>query len=134
MGAWGHGSFQNDAAGDWEDDFAARGVEAVASTLKAVTGLPEDEDLAQTTASQAIAAAEVVAAARDGDTSRLPDELVARAFAVHQNAIAAASLHQQARRAVDRVLRQSELKELWEDSEDFQKWLTVVNALDARLR
>jgi uncharacterized protein DUF4259 len=130
MGAWAHGSFDNDNALDWRHDFEAKGSNAITLALSTVTGLPEDECPGTTAACKAIAAAEVVAAANDGDASKLP-ESVSRALATHRHAIDPTTLLPQASSAVDRILRESELKELWEGSEE---WLAEMKALQARLR
>jgi Domain of unknown function (DUF4259) len=73
MSAWGHGSFDNDAAADWVYRFDQEGVAAVASALARVAEFPEDEYLEDPEASAAIAAAEIVASARDGDVSGLSE-------------------------------------------------------------
>jgi hypothetical protein len=130
MGAWSHGSFDNDNALDWRHDFEAWGSYAITLALNTVIGLPDDEYPGTTMACKAIAAAEVVAAANDGDASKLP-ETVSKALAVHRYAIDPITLLPRACSAVDRILWQSELKELWAGSEE---WLAEMKALQTRLR
>src|SRR5215468_1909995 len=69
MGAWGHGSFENDDAADWVHEFELQGASAVVSALEYISRFPEEEYLEAPGASVAIAAAEIVAAARDSDLS-----------------------------------------------------------------
>jgi hypothetical protein len=132
MGAWGRGSFDNDDAADWVYEFERDGVTAVRSAVQQAAGLGEDEYLEAPEASQAVAAAEIVAAARDGDLSKL--SATARdAFPGRQHAVASANLSELARQAVERVLRRSELKDLWEEGDEGEAWSQDVAALLARL-
>ena len=82
-------------------------------------------------ASAVVAAAEFVAAARDGDLSRLG--IARNDFAAHRSSLASPHLLPLARRALDRVLRKSELRDLWTEGPD-QGWLNEMNGLSARLR
>jgi Domain of unknown function (DUF4259) len=123
---------QEDAS-DGVCEFERDGVAAVESALRQVAGLGDDDYLEAPEASQAIAAAKIVAAARDGDLSRL--SAPARdAFPGRQQAVAGASLSELAVQAVERVLRQSELKDLWEEADDGEAWSQDVAARLARLR
>jgi hypothetical protein len=133
MGAWGHGSFDNDDAMDWLQEFDAAGAAAATTALSHVTSLNEGGYLEAPEASMALAAAELIAAARSGDSSRLPAD-AAPMLARHQPSLTGAMLLDTARRAVARVLKESELKELWEDSPDRQAWQDGVQDLLSRLR
>jgi len=70
MGAWGIGHFENDAAADWLFDLESEGLSALRAPLMRAA---EPEVLEANEASEALAAAVVVAAARDGLRSGLPD-------------------------------------------------------------
>ena len=133
MGTTGFGTFDNDDAMDWLDGFGSDGASSVQTALDFVTGLDPLDYLEATEAAQALAAAEIVAAARDGDPSRLPKDVVGR---LKENAakINAAKLLAPARRAVMRILKSSELKELWEDSPDAEDWEMDVRDLLERLK
>ena len=133
MGAWGHGSFDNDDAMDWLQEFEEGGLGAVESAFDAVTSLSEGDYLEAPEASMALAAAEIVATARDGDTSGLPDS-VDPMLAQHQSSLMEDGLLDSARKAVTRVYRESELKELWQDSPDRQAWQDGLRNLLSRLR
>ena len=100
-----------------------------------MTGLGAGDYLEAPEASSAIAAGEVVAAVRDGDVSRLP-EAAQGWLAGHGDGLFAPALLALAHRAVERVLTQSELKELWEEGDDdaqSEAWATGVRQLIARL-
>ena len=133
MAAAGYATFDNDDAMDWLDGFGSDGASAIQSALDPVTELDPLDFLAAAEAAHALAAAEVVAAARDGDTSRIPKDAVPR---VTENAakINAAKLLGPARRAVSRVLESSELKDTWEDSPDAEDWEIDVRELLERLK
>jgi len=133
MGAWGIGSFENDDAMDWLDSFEAEGPGAIETALTDVVELSKDDYLESTEACHALAAAELVAAARDGDVTSLPDTFGGQ-FAEHTEAINEADLAALARRAVLRVLRASELKELWDETDDADEWAESVRELADRLR
>ena len=133
MGAWGANSFENDDAADWVFEFSSVGVEAVVSALDRVCKLAPDEYLEAPDALVAIAAAEIVAAAKDGDRSNL-SESAREAFDRHQLSLAELPLLDQARRAVERVLAQSELRALWEEGEGGEVWLDAMAEMLARLQ
>lgn len=132
MGAWGHGSFENDDAADWVGDFERDGIPAVRSALEQVSTLAQDEYLDATAASMAIAATELVAASRDGDLSKLP-ESIREAFATHRPSLNTAEILEVSRQSIARILHQSELKELWEESDDNEIWMQEMVRLAARL-
>lgn len=132
MGAWGAGSFENDDAADWVHEFEQSGVAAVRSASEAVSKLGDNEYLEAPEASMAIAAAEVVVAARDGDQSSL-SEGARECFSQFQASLTGADLLELARRAVARTRRQSELKELWQESAQCQSWLREIDRLSSRL-
>ena len=133
MGTWGHGSFENDDAMDWLQEFESGGAGAVESAFEAVTSLSDGDYLEAPDASMALAAAEIVAAARDGDTSGLPDT-AGPMLARHQTSLIEDDIMDNARRAVTRVFKESELKELWQDSPDRVAWQEGLRNLVSRLR
>ncbi len=132
MGAWGHGSFENDDAADFGIELESRGWEIVYSALHAATGLAPEEYLEAPEASQALAAAEVVAAVKTGEASRLPPDV--RAAVAGLGPLPDMALIDGARAAIVRVLADSELKDLWAESGDDSAWLEDVATLAERLR
>ena len=130
MGAWGAGSFDNDDASDWAWELEESGVGAIESAFNAVVA---GEDYVEAPhGSNAIAAAEVVAAALGRPTSEdLPEEV--EKFLEGKPAIGA-ELVELAKRAIARVLADnSELRELWEESDSFDEWKRIVTGLQQRL-
>jgi hypothetical protein len=129
MGTWGIGPFENDTAADWAWALEeASDLAPIEAALDAVgSGSYLDADLA----AEAIAAVEVLAALRGRPTTGLPDEV--RAWvAAHAQAVPDALLVD-ARRAVDAVAEHSELRELWEESDEYAAWRRGIEDLRARL-
>jgi hypothetical protein len=130
MGAHGHGPFDNDDAMDWVAELADADDESVLAEAFEAVSLDEDEDVDATDASVAVAAAEVVAALLDQPADELPEEVWE--FVERQRGVKP-SLVKLARKAVTRVLKDSELRSLWEDSDDFEAWKDSLEDLLSRL-
>lgn len=133
MAARGTGSFDNEDAMEWIAGFGGDGANAIEEALENITELDPTDYIEADVAAHAIAAAEVVAAARDGDVSHLPEEAVP---SLKENAakINAAKLLGTARKAITRVLKNSELKEQWEETSDAEDWEDGVRELLERLK
>jgi len=130
VGAWGAGSFENDAALDW-----AAGVQSVDQVrnaferLKARGAGAVDADLA----SEVVAAAETVALLLGRKSPGVPDELAQRLADAREPD---ADLYHSARSAVLQVMRNSELAELWEEAAQesgTNEWLEELTRLIDRL-
>ena len=128
MGAWGSGSFENDAALDW-----AAGVQSIDDVrdpferLKAEDSGYVDVDLA----CEVVAAAETVAMLMGRKSPDFPDDLAERLSGELDNA-----LYHQARSAVMKVMRNSELAELWQEGAEEtgnNEWLAAMTGLIDRL-
>jgi hypothetical protein len=131
-GAWGAGSFENDDALDWVNDCVrSTGPKVVASTLYVAL---DPKYLEAPEASSAIAAAEVVAAARGKPGARLPTEV--QAWLRQQSQTEMAKLAPTAAKAVERILSgpESELQALWKESKDYSSWQRSMQDLLVRLR
>ena len=131
MGAWGHSSFENDDALDWVGDLEeSTDTSAIIEALNAVTDDAEDY-IEAPECSMAIAAAEVVAALNGNGAPSRPEEVTEW---LKEKPKPEASLIAKARQAIDIVLADSELKELWEENtEDFPKWTAALEELISRL-
>ena len=129
MGTWEAGSFDNDDAQDWLAELEdANDTEPITEALLAVT---ENDDYVEAPESQqALAAAEIVAAMNGYPVADLPEEAAAW-VEEHDRAPSKRQLDL-ARRAVERVRTDSELKELWEEQEP-NEWYEKVDDLKARL-
>ena len=134
MGAWGSGSFDNDDAAD----FLAEVVESGdVSLLREVIAnvLSSTEYVEAPDACQAIVAAEVVAAALGRPTAAGQQEDALSAWVKRVRPDVDATLAAEARDALTRILASnSELRELWEDSDDFAEWRASVAELRQQLQ
>jgi hypothetical protein len=120
VGASGAGAFDNDDAMDFLAELPSRGTAALQEALTEVVALGPDDYLEAPEASRAVAAAELVAAMLGAAAVDLPQE------AAEWLADAQApdpSLQASAVAALERVVSNSELAELWEDSGD-DAWRT----------
>ena len=134
MGAWGPGSFDNDAAADWAMECArSAGFTLVEATLDNLLAAEDDERDASDE-EEAIAAAEVVARAAGNwgvrnAYSQALDDWIGTLGEQPGPALLA-----KARRAVQSIRGEpSELRELWSDSGDFAQWRGSLDGLLARL-
>lgn len=149
MGAWGIGVFENDSALDWAGDFCdAKNKKAfLEKTFKTIVptkaGLAfeklqgklfggEESYIEEDEASSALAAAEIVAALNNKPCRDLSEEVVQWIEDNKEKDLDA--LKQLALAAVEIVKNKSELRELWEESEEFGSWITLVEELEDRLR
>ena len=133
MGAWGSGSFENDDASDWIADFCDDpDKDLIAGTLSTVAEMGADGYLEAPDCSVGLAAAEVVAALKGAPNPDMPDEakdcLSKLKLKVEPSMVSLAS------RAVERIKTNSELKELWDESENPAEWYAAVGNLEARLK
>ena len=130
MGAWAHGGFDNDDALDFVGELTAAGTwEPAAEAITSVIRVG-DSYLEAPEASKALAAAEVIAAALGRSATKLPEKVVAW---VASCAAPERDLVEKARRALERVLGDSELKDLWRESSDSALWHREVEGLARRL-
>ena len=130
MGTWGIGTFENDDASDWVYELEPANdlsvVQAALATLNDATGYREAP-----TCVNALAAAEVVAALLGKPSPDLPEAVVGW---VSANArLPARDLRTNALTAIDKILGDSELRELWGETDDAEAWQASVQELRARL-
>lgn len=129
MGAWAYGSFDNDDAADFLTDVTGHGdlslIREVFDNMLTSTEYVEAPD-----ASQAIAAAEILAAALGRPTpAALREDELGQWISRIRPAVEP-ELVDRARDALTRILApQSELRELWEDTAEFQDWQAAVKEL-----
>ena len=128
MGAWGTGAFDNDDALDWVGELEDGGITAIEAALDEAV---RSSDLSAPTDVEAIAAAEVVAAAIGRPVPGLSEDIAA--LAAHVTPGVTPEHTARARTAVERVLNASELAELWAETDDADEWRGLVEDLIQRL-
>lgn len=134
MGTWSHEPFGNDTACDWAYEVKeSNDWSVVAATIKRVNDHGPDY-LDADLASEAVAAAEVLAKAlgkgsqQDAYTEAVDDWLASMTVSPAPELLADAD------KALARILGdESELKELWQDSGDDAEWVASVESLRAVL-
>lgn len=134
MGAWGFESFENDDAADFLADITESGD---SSLLREVLDnvLTSTEYLEAPDASQAIVAAEIIAAALGRPTIAAEKKEPLRQWLAQIRPEIDPELVAAASAALTRILAtNSELRELWEDSEEFPEWQASVTELLQQLQ
>lgn len=131
MGTWSYYNFDNDAAADFAEDFRETPNEATLYEALA-TAAEEEGYLEIDEASQALAAAEIVAAILGKPAADFPPGLLPAV--AHVDAADSDDLRELAEQAVEAVLQKSELQEEWAGSEDYGNWQKLQQDLLARLK
>lgn len=133
MGTWGIGSFENDDAADFMIDLLDSGdLSLIREVLDNV--LTSTEYVEAPDAALAIVAAEVAAAALGRATRAAQQEAGLADWLARIRPTIDDDLRQQAVNALRRILAEhSELRELWEDTEEFRDWQATVTDLDQLL-
>lgn len=132
MGTWSHEPFGNDTASDWAYDLEEQeDFSLVAQAIQSVLDNGADyldADLAM----EAIAAAEVLAKALGRGTQTDAYTEKVDAWLASIKAKPSADLLSKAQIALTRIMGpDSELKELWEESDDFEDWVSSVKTLQS---
>jgi hypothetical protein len=135
MGAWSEGSFGNDDAADWVNALEEQDDLSFVEATIARALVPPDEYLESPTACEAIAAAEVVArllgnwGMRDAETEPVD------AWVERVGLRPSSTLVIRTQDALSRILApNSELLELWEESDDSASWMKAMVELRSRVR
>ena len=131
MGAWDIGPFDNDDAADWLYALeASSDISTIAAALGVITDIGA-EYLEAPDCWNALAAVEVVAAIRGHPVADLPDN--AKAWVEAHRELALSSLVPTAQAVIQRIRHDSEFKELWDESEEADKWHVMLDDVCARL-
>jgi hypothetical protein len=138
MAGWGTGSFENEDAQGFLGRLNSLGIDDLRPIL--ARAADQADYLKAAESSTAVAAAEVVAAlvvsangaaAEDGALPAGPRELAD--WASKDKSGAPPDLVYLARRAVERVRTNSELKDLWLEAEGLNEWSAALRDLEGRL-
>lgn len=131
MATWDYHNFDNDAAADFAETFRQRPNEAV--LYEALATVAEEEgQIEAADASQALAAAELVAAIIGRPAADMPVGLLPATTLL--DADGQEDLQELAQEAVEAVLRDSELREKWAASENYADWQALQQNLLTRLQ
>lgn len=129
MGAWGYKTFENDDAADWLYELEESSDLSVIENALTF----EDTYIEAPEACNALAAAEILLAISGKPHSELPEN--AASWVAKHTHLNSAPLFPVAVASLTKILSDnSELKELWEDSEDFASWKDDVSEIVAALQ
>jgi hypothetical protein len=142
MGAWGIKTFENDGAMDWLGDFLEEPSEKrildtfspqsnviQPSFIGKLMGKKAESIPRELEGDEVLAAAEVVASILGRPSTNNPDELKSPPSITLSPTTVAKALA-----AIDAIMQESNLKECWEETDDFQAWKAEVEDLRTRLK
>jgi hypothetical protein len=131
MGAWGYGNFENDTVLDWiEELLETQDINLLSESIEMVL---EDSYLDADTACIAIGTIEILAALQNRPGKELYDNDELEDW-IKQHKGLGTNLLEKAQNALEKILAESELKELWEESEKYVDWVNTIKELKNRLR
>lgn len=132
MGAWEITNFGNDAAMDWVYEFTEDPTMPFID--KALLSVTEDDYLDSDVASTALAAIEVIAAAKGHPSADFPEQIGADWLAsltpyIDEELVTAC------RQLIDRIIdeKDNELFELWKEADRHEEWVNIQKDLSNRL-
>jgi len=134
MGTWAVDAFGNDDAADWASELdGAEDLDPLAAAIERVLEYGDDY-LEAPDATVALAAIDVLACllGRPATKSAYPEGV--ERWVAESELVPPPELVEQSLAVIARILGEnSELKELWEDSDDHDDWLAAMADLRARL-
>lgn len=132
MGTWGIGSFENDIALDWAEMLMEEGdCELILLALKEI--INEEDYIEVPECCEALAAVDVLGALKNQSFERLPKEFgdwleqkskVDEAFTNWDRPIYELGI-----RVAEKILAESELLEVWSDSDDLEEWQAEIRRI-----
>ncbi|MFC3150610.1 DUF4259 domain-containing protein [Litoribrevibacter euphylliae] len=129
MGAWGFKTFENDDSSDWlyelEESSDLTVIEsAISEANEDYIEAPEGCNI--------LAAAEIILALHGKAKESLPDN--AEQWVSKNKSLDTSGLRDKAIQAIDKLLSDSsELKELWQETDDFEFWVKDVTSIKSAL-
>lgn len=134
MGAWGHLNFENDTALDLVYEIEEKGTDRIKNAIEAINSREEDAFLDSDLCSEALAAIEYIAAVKDKASEDFPEDAEEWLTPANKESLLAIrNLIPKSKQAIDRIQHNSELKDLWEETEDFAEWTKVLEDLATRI-
>lgn len=143
MGTWGQKHFENDDAADFVAVLEEEGITKIYEVILFVSGLPETEYLEAPECQQALVAIEYLAAAKGNPSSDFPKS--AKIWIKEKNLadILEGDTKEGHRpylditdisiKAIERIRTNSELQELWEESENAEAYKSELDNLKKRI-
>jgi tetratricopeptide (TPR) repeat protein len=133
LGSWDVSVFGNDEAREWLSELIlSTSTEPIFRALVNAAKVRDTEYLQAPECERALAAAELVASARGKPGSEIPPALTT--WLSEQKFVAGTQIADLAIRVLDRIAANSELRELWADTDSAEDWENTVRNLQQRLR
>ena len=129
MAGWGTGTFENEDAANWLGELVSLTPEDVVNLL--TSAADTEQYLDAPVASVVVAAAEVVAVSAGAPGDKVPREVTLWAERISEPP--SSRIKELTVRALDRVRRNSELKDLWLEAEGLNEWIATIQDLQTRL-
>lgn len=128
MGSWGYTALEDDTVLDFIGEFGdSPSIELLDKTLQQAIDVEYIDDWV---GASALAAAEVVAAINENPLAALDDKIKEWA---NSAGACVDNLKSSALMAVNKVFEESELREIWEDSDGLEQWSVAIEDLKSRL-
>jgi hypothetical protein len=126
--AWGTGSFENEYAADWLAKLGTMAPDDLAQIFAQAADHPGY--LEALAASVVVAAAEAVAALKGSPAEGVPPEIIK--WTTNRQA-STPEIIALALRALERVRKDSELKDLWLEADGLNDWIAAIQDLQTRV-
>jgi hypothetical protein len=129
MGAWGYGNLENDSVLDWLVELLE--TDDLSLISEAIEMVLDDSYLDADTASIGLGAIEILGAllCKPGK-EEYDDELVEW---INQHKGQGSQLLESTKLALIKILKNSELKELWQESKLYEDWVKTIKELEVRI-
>ena len=133
MGTWDYNNFNNDDAAGFIFEVIDLGLEKVIEIISVVAKTKESDYLEAPMGSAALVVIEIMAAIIGKQSKDFPEALEEwlkhnKDTSIDENIILISQ------KAIDRIMgNQSEIKELWQESDDYVKWCGAIEDLRIRI-
>lgn len=137
MGAWGLKTFENDYALDWVGSLISQNKkDMVIRALKEIE--LNNEYIEAPECSEALCAIEIISNIKSKDSSNLPEELLEwinkKRGLLKKSITFSQSEIELAISTLQKIINDSELKELWQESDNYQEWISYQLNLERKLK
>lgn len=133
MGSWDVSPFGNDEAREWLSALiAGASTEPVFRALVTAAKVRDGEFLPSQECERAIAAAEIVCCVRNKPTAEVPEEL--KSWLSQHKLVAGDQIAAMAVRVLGRITRDSELKQVFDDTDSAEEWYAALHDIQKRLQ
>jgi hypothetical protein len=129
MPGWGTGSFENEDAQNFLNGLGSKEPDVLKQILS--NGADQNEYLNPSESSVLIAAAEIVATAKGSPPQTVPRQITEWIRKIE--GAPSSEMNELARRAVEKVRTNSELKDLWLEADGLNEWSAGLRDLEQRL-